>query len=87
MVQVMVWKLDSTELEFALFPGATVLDLQTAVSMLFDLLAIFIELVSNGGESCDSTATVVESIVEGLWKLTELISLSMFLMNNSIGAV
>ena len=49
----MVWKLDSTELEFALFPGAT----------------------------------VVESIVEGVWKLTELISLCIFLMNNSIGAV
>ena len=63
MVQVMVRKLDFTELEFALCPAATVLDLQTAVSMWLELPVIFIKLVSNGGEFSDPTATVVESIV------------------------
>ena len=61
MVQVMVWKLDSTYFELDMLPGATLLDLQAAVSMRLNVPSMFIKLVSNGGECSDSTASVVES--------------------------
>ena len=63
MAEVVVWKLDSTQLELALCLGATVLDLQAAVSMRLGLPSIFIKLVSNRGECSDLTAPVVESNV------------------------
>ena len=59
MAEVVVWKLDSTQLELALCLGATVLDLQAAVSMRLGLPSIFIKLVSNDAECSDPTATVV----------------------------
>ena len=63
MVEVVVRKLDSTELKFRLCPGATLLDLKVAVSMCLDLPDTFITLVFNGVECADPTATVVESSV------------------------
>ena len=82
MVQVMVRKLDSTHFGLDMLPGATLLDLQAAVSMCLNVPSMFIKLVSNGGECSDPTASVVESSA-GWYQMLVVVSPALDVLKDS----